>query len=93
MTGWLVRWRLALRIARRDALRHRGRTLLVLAMVGLPVLAVVAADTLNRTNTISPIEALPSRLGSADVRIEGASRDAVYVDPATGNVIRGQGPG
>ena len=55
MTGWLVRWRLALRIGRRDAARHRGRTLLVLAMVGLPVLAVVAADTLNRTNEISPV--------------------------------------
>ncbi|MFL6097985.1 MAG: FtsX-like permease family protein [Blastococcus sp.] len=86
MSAWLVRWRLALRIARRDALRHKGRTLLVIAMVGLPVLAVVAADTLNRTNQISPIEALPSRLGSADVRIEGASRDMVYADPATGDV-------
>jgi putative ABC transport system permease protein len=92
MTGWLVRWRLALRIARRDALRHRGRTLLVLAMVGLPVLAVVAADTLNRTNQISPIEALPSRLGSADVRIEGASRDPVYADPATGDIVAVKGP-
>jgi putative ABC transport system permease protein len=86
VTAWLVRWRLALRIARRDALRHKGRTLLVIAMVGLPVMAVVAADTLNRTNDVNPVEALPSRLGTADVRIEGASRDPVYADPATGDV-------
>jgi putative ABC transport system permease protein len=92
MTRWLVRWRLALRIARRDALRHKGRTLLVIAMVGLPVLAVVAADTLNQTNQISSIEALPSRLGSADVRIEGASRDPVYADPATGDVMAAENP-
>lgn len=85
MSAWLVRWRLALRLAGRDARRHKGRTLLVIAMVGLPVLAVVAADTLNRTNSISPVEALPWRLGAADVRIEGVSRDPVYADPATGD--------
>jgi putative ABC transport system permease protein len=91
VTRWLVRWRLALRLARRDALRHKARTLLVLAMVGLPVLAVVAADTLNRTNNVSATEALPGRLGAADVRIEGASRDPVYADPSTGSVFAAKG--
>ena len=71
MTAWAVRWRLALRIARREALRHRVRTLLVLAMVGLPITAVVAAGTLLATRDVTPVEALPRTLGAADVRITG----------------------
>ncbi len=51
-------WRLPLRLARRDALRHRGRSVLVLVMIALPVLAVTAADVLIQTQT-SPV---PSRL-------------------------------
>jgi putative ABC transport system permease protein len=86
VTGWLVRWRLALRIARRDARRHTGRTLLVLAMVGFPVLAIVGADTLYRTNEVSPVEALGSTLGAADTQISGVARGQVRADPATGEV-------
>jgi putative ABC transport system permease protein len=82
--SWLVRWRLALRIARRDAARHRARTVLVLAMVGLPVLAVVAADTLFRTAELSPVEQLDVTLGAADAQIVGVSREPVYADPETG---------
>ena len=37
MSGPLGAWRLPLRIARRDALRHRGRSVLVLVMIALPV--------------------------------------------------------
>ncbi len=37
-------WRPALRIARRDALRNRGRTALILLMVLLPVTAVAAGQ-------------------------------------------------
>ncbi|SFF25324.1 FtsX-like permease family protein [Blastococcus tunisiensis] len=82
----LPRWRLALRIARRDALRHKGRTLLVLLMVGLPVLAITGGDTLYRTSEVDAAEALPAALGGADVRISGESREAISVDPATGVV-------
>ena len=84
MIRWLVRWRLALRIARRDALRHRGRTILVLAMVGLPVLAVVGIDTIYQTNDVTPVEALPARLGAADARILPTAREHVWADPRTG---------
>ncbi|MGZ4607060.1 MAG: FtsX-like permease family protein [Blastococcus sp.] len=87
MIGGLVRWRLALRIARRDARRHLGRTLLVLLMVGLPVLAVVGANTLTATNDTTPVEALPTTLGAADARIDGASRERIYADPASGDVV------
>ena len=79
-------WRPALRIARREALRARGRSVLVLVMIGLPVLAVVALDTLGRTSTVSAVEGLTRQLGAADaagvvVRERGAGR------PDTGHVV------
>lgn len=86
MSGWLARWRLALRIARRDARRHRGRTLLVVLMVGLPVLAITAGDTLFRTEDVDAGEELSVRLGGADVAISGESREEIAADPATGVV-------
>ena len=43
-----------LRIARRDARRARGRSLLVVAMIALPVLGVTAADVVARTYELSP---------------------------------------
>ena len=85
MSAWLVRWRLALRIARRDALRHRGRTVLVLLMVGLPVLAVVGADTFFRTANVDQVERMESTLGAADARIIGESRERIHVDPVSGS--------
>ena len=92
MTRWLVRWRLALRIARRDALRHRARTVLVLAMVGLPVLAVVGVDTIYQTNDVTPVEALPATLGASDARIIPAARERVYADPVQGGIFNTELP-
>lgn len=42
-------WRAALRIARRDVLRHKGRHALVALLVALPVFALSAADVVIRT--------------------------------------------
>ncbi len=84
VAGWLVRWRLALRQARRDARRAPARTALVLLMVGLPVLLVVAADTLLRTSDVSAVEALPGRLGAADALVRGVARGPVDADPVLG---------
>ncbi len=63
------RWRPLLRIAWRDAARHRARSALVLVLIALPVLAVTAADVLYQTAEISGSEALERRLGAADARI------------------------
>src|SRR3954447_11951547 len=90
-TAWIVRWRLALRLARRDARRAKGRTVLVMLMVGLPVLAIVAGDVLYRTTEVSAVEALPSRLGAADARIEGLTRSHVYADPVEGTAFEYSG--
>ena len=86
MSAWIARWRLALRIARRDARRHKGRTLLVVLMVGLPVLVITAGDTLFRTEDVDAGEQLSVRLGDADVVLSGESREEIAADPATGVV-------
>ena len=70
---WFTRWRPALRIARREALRARSRSLLVIVMVGLPVMAIVALDTLGRTAQVSVREGLSRQMGAADavIRYQG----------------------
>lgn len=59
MTGW----RLALRIARREALRAKARSMLALVMITLPVLGVVTADVLYRTQDVNTVEGLDRSLG------------------------------
>ncbi|MDG4792489.1 ABC transporter permease [Micromonospora sp. WMMD1082] len=70
-------WRAALRIARREARRARGRTALVLAMIILPVLAlsfvVVSVDMARLT----PGEQMDRRLGSADAELRVVSTGPV----------------
>lgn len=85
--GRLAGWRLALRLARRDATRHRVRSLLALAMITLPVLGVVAADVLIRTADVDGREGLDRRLGTvaaAKVTIVG-DRTRVQQAPDPGS--------
>ena len=77
-------WRLPLRIARRDALRHRGRSILVLAMIALPVLAVTAADVLMQTSDVSGVESIDRRMGASEALVsvqEGQGRVEQAPDP------------
>ena len=60
---WRAGWRVSLRMARRDVRRHRGRSLLVVVMVGLPVLLLTAATTLWFTDDLDATERLPLTLG------------------------------
>ncbi|MFT4263014.1 MAG: FtsX-like permease family protein [Nocardioides sp.] len=59
----------ALRLARREILRHRWRSLLVVILIGLPILASVAAVTLVETGQISDREARPYTYGSARAQV------------------------
>ncbi|MGW1293358.1 FtsX-like permease family protein [Streptomyces sp. NPDC002533] len=61
-------WRAAFRIARRDAVRAKGRSALVVAMIALPVLGVTAADLTYRSALPTKAEELTAELGSADAR-------------------------
>ncbi|KRE93993.1 hypothetical protein ASG76_11315 [Nocardioides sp. Soil774] len=79
-------WRPALLIAWRDALRHRGRSALVLVMISLPVLAVSAAAVLIQTAEVSGTEGADRTLGAADARVrtEGGGQVVQGVDPSRG---------
>ena len=67
---WLAGWRVAIRIARRDARRYKWRSALIIAMVGLPVLLLTSGITLLATNDISTAESVPRIMGSAQARIQ-----------------------
>jgi putative ABC transport system permease protein len=74
-------WALPLRLAQREARRHRARSLLVLVMIALPVLGVTIADTVYTTSALTGTEGLDRRLGTAAARVQLAD-DAglVYQD-------------
>ncbi|GGO72085.1 ABC transporter permease [Nonomuraea cavernae] len=59
----------ALRIARRSAWRSRGRSALIMVMIGLPVLVITAILTLTETMTVTSQERLVAELGAADARL------------------------
>jgi putative ABC transport system permease protein len=74
-----------LRIARRDALRHKVRSALVIAMVAIPVLGLTSADVLARTMQLSVAEHVDREIGQADAAIVYAGgRITQGVDPAQG---------
>lgn len=84
MTGWLAGWRLALKLARRDLLKHRARAVIALMMVTLPVFAVVVADVLIQTAQVSSVEGLDRTLGTVATARLDAGRAAIMqtADPA-----------
>ncbi|WP_406739422.1 ABC transporter permease [Streptomyces sp. NBC_00853] len=69
MQGWYHSWIAALRIARRDAWRAKGRSSLVLAMLALPIVGVSAADLTLRSAELSPEQTLTRMIGAADARV------------------------
>ncbi|MFF4172056.1 FtsX-like permease family protein [Streptomyces sp. NPDC001744] len=79
MKTWFHSWRAAIRIARRDAWRAKGRSALVLAMIALPILGVSALDLTYRSSTLSPAERLDRLVGAADARFTDAHMGGVPI--------------
>ncbi|TXS56045.1 ABC transporter permease [Streptomyces sp. t39] len=69
MRTWYHSWRAAIRIARRDAWRSKGRSFLVLAMIALPIVGVSAADLTVRSAELSSEQSVSRSLGAADARL------------------------
>ncbi|WMX46138.1 ABC transporter permease [Streptomyces roseicoloratus] len=68
MTTWFHSWRAAVRIARRDAWRSKGRSFLVLAMIALPILGVSAFAVTIRSSELTTEQQLERSIGAADAR-------------------------
>ena len=62
-------WRIALRLGRRDVVRHKGRSALIVIMVALPVALLVAGNLLYSTQDLPAVEKLDYSLGRAQARI------------------------
>lgn len=84
LDAWRSTWSIALRMARRDVRRHRGRSALVIVMVVLPTLLLSAVVTIAYTSDVSGVERLPASVGSGQARLEG---------PDTLRVVQGADPG
>ncbi|BFV58398.1 hypothetical protein KCMC57_up35020 [Kitasatospora sp. CMC57] len=86
----LSAWRAALRIARRDALRAKGRSALIIAMIALPVVGVTGADIVARSSHVSPQEQGTRLMGTADAYVSTSARPGWRLvqgaDPASGRV-------
>lgn len=61
--------RAVLRLSWRDIRRSRGRSALIMAMIGLPVLVISCAMALIATVHVTPIESLTSRIGAAQAEV------------------------
>lgn len=88
-------WRPALRLAWRDAWKAKGRSILVLVMITLPVLAITAAAVIQRTADVDSIDGLPRTLGSAEARITpmgGRVMQTPDPDEASGQMTSGERP-
>jgi putative ABC transport system permease protein len=77
VTSWLT----ALRIARREARRAKGRSTLVIAMIALPVLALAFAAASYDMFRLRPDEKADREMGAADARLLWVSSEAVVQDP------------
>ncbi|MFC0508573.1 FtsX-like permease family protein [Micromonospora costi] len=73
-------WRAALRIARREARRARGRTALVLAMIALPVLMLTFVAASYDMAQLTRQESIDRQLGDADAALRWISDVPVVQD-------------
>lgn len=76
-------WGLAVRIARREAVRNRGRSALIVAMIALPILGLTAADVVLRTSALDRTEVAGRALGTADLGVTRVSDGPITQTPAT----------
>ncbi|WP_327284369.1 MULTISPECIES: ABC transporter permease [unclassified Streptomyces] len=74
-------WVAAIRIARRDAWRAKGRSALVLSMIALPIIGVSAADLTMRSAELTPEQLVSRQIGAADARLKDSELNGpVYQD-------------
>ncbi|MET3935962.1 FtsX-like permease family protein [Arthrobacter sp. OAP107] len=76
-------FRLALRMARRDISRHRGRSLLIIVLILLPVAGMTGAAALAQSMQETPAERVQYQLGSTQARFRNmhASNAETVQDP------------
>ncbi|WP_251046647.1 FtsX-like permease family protein [Arthrobacter sp. ISL-85] len=82
-------YRIALRLARRDIARHKGRSLLILLLIMVPVAGMTGAATLYQSSQRTPAETVQYELGNTQARfsvLPVPSADSLQ-DPLNDGVI------
>lgn len=72
--SWWTGWRLALRMARRDIRRDRGRSWFVWLMIAVPVALIAASQVLIASTELSPKEWAELHTGGNQARITWVGR-------------------
>ena len=81
--AWRSSWAVALRMARRDVRRHKGRSALIVVMVAVPTLLLSLVVTLSTTDDLDSVESIPYTMGSGQALVEG---------PDTARFVQGADP-
>ena len=79
--AWRASWAVALRMARRDVRRHKGRSALVVVMVTVPTLLLSLVVTLSMTSDVRGAEAIPLLMGNGQALLEGPDSMQVLQGP------------
>ncbi|OLB80497.1 MAG: hypothetical protein AUI14_06520 [Actinobacteria bacterium 13_2_20CM_2_71_6] len=74
-------WRTALRIARREAARAKGRAVLVVAMIALPVAALTFGLVNYDSYTLTPTEQADRQMGTAQALVAWPFDEPAHQDP------------
>ncbi|MEO5981641.1 MAG: FtsX-like permease family protein [Pedococcus sp.] len=78
---WRASWQVALRMARRDLRRHKGRSLLVFLMVAIPVGLLAAAATVGATEQTDAADLVTARMGPGQALVQGPVEGKVLQTP------------
>lgn len=84
-------WAVALRMARRDVRRHKGRSALILVMVALPTALLTFAMVAASTSQVTGPEVIPGRMGNGVAMVEYPQPQQILhpPDPGIGSGSRG----
>jgi putative ABC transport system permease protein len=88
VTGWAA----ALRVARREARRAKGRSALVVAMIMLPVATLGFAAAIQDSFELTPAERAERLMGSAQARVSWPSEEPVHQHPTEPDLVAVAGP-
>ncbi|WP_156969716.1 ABC transporter permease [Knoellia subterranea] len=77
-------WSIALRMAKRDVRRHKGRSALIVIMVALPTMLLTFALVAAMTSQVTSVEAIPGRMGNGVAMLEYPQPNALEQTPNPG---------
>lgn len=90
---WLASWRVSLRMAGRDVRRYRGRSILVLVMVALPLALIVAGIVWAASGSLSAKDRIPFTMGPGAAVLYGPGERQVQQGlEGNSNYSNEQGP-